>query len=497
MDFSTVTAFSTRKKSDMLVVPFWEDKKVSLAIPEVDSSLDGGIQAPIAAKDFVGKVGRTVVLYSDDPKEARIALLGLGKKKECSVEQIRRAYSAVVKLAQKYRTEKITVFVPTISSLQDHEIMRGLSEGLLLPNYAYEQLKHEMKEPTTLIKKVCLVGATKRGLDVAQRAKSISDGVFLARNLVNGNADEITPQYLASIAKKFARLFPEVKTQVFDKKRIQKEKMGLLLAVNRGSGSDPVLIISQYRGNPGSKDHTVIVGKGVTFDTGGLNLKPTGHMETMKSDMAGAATALGTLYVMATLGFPINMTVVVPSTENAVGPQSFKPGDVYKSYMGKTVEVGNTDAEGRLILADALAYAVGHLKPTRIIDFATLTGAIVIALGEEVIGLFSNDDALANSLINAGESSFERLHRFPLYQEYREQLKSDFADIKNIGGREGGSITAAKFLEEFVGKTPWAHLDIAGTAYRKKKRDYNPQNGTGAGVRLMVDFLCSLGTKKK
>jgi leucyl aminopeptidase len=283
-----------------------------------------------------------------------------------------------------------------------------------------------------------------------------------------------------------------VKATVFDKKRIQKEKMGLLLAVNQGSSIDPAFIILEYKGNPKSKDHTVVVGKGVTYDTGGLNLKPTGSMETMKCDMSGAACALGTIHAAASLGLKVNLTAVIPSTDNSIDSKSYKPGDVYSSYLGKTVEIGNTDAEGRLILADALAYASKNLKPTRMINFATLTGACVIALGEETSGLMSNNDPLAESISRAGNETFERAWRLPLFEEYKSQLDSDIADISNTGGREAGTITAALFLQEFVGNTPWAHLDIAGTAYLKKSRRYHPKNGTGVGVRLMIQLLENL-----
>ena len=230
----------------------------------------------------------------------------------------------------------------------------------------------------------------------------------------------------------------------------------------------------------------------MTYDTGGLNLKPTGSMETMKSDMGGAAAALSALSVAATLKLPLNVTVVVPSAENSIGSLSYKPGDVYTSYAGKTVEIGNTDAEGRLILADALAYISSKIKPSRIVDLATLTGAMEITFGGETIGVMSNNDDLVDSLIKSGNETFERLCRLPLHEEYKEQLKSDLADIKNIGGRSAGSITAALFLQEFVGNIPWAHLDIAGTAFYSEPRRYHPKHATGVGVRLLIEFLENL-----
>jgi leucyl aminopeptidase len=266
-----------------------------------------------------------------------------------------------------------------------------------------------------------------------------------------------------------------------------------LLAVARGSAVEPTFIILHYKGVARSKDHTVIIGKGVTFDTGGLNLKTSG-METMRDDMSGAATALCTVAVAAALNLPVNVTAVVAATENAIDARSYKPGDVYKGYSGMTVEIGNTDAEGRLTLADALAYTVKELKPTRMIDFATLTGSMVVALGEGMSGLFCNEETLANSLLDSSQRTSEILWRMPLFEPYKEQLKSDIADIKNVGGRAAGSITAALFLQEFVQNVSWAHIDIAGTAFGKEK-GYVPKNGVGFGVRLMVDFLENLSKK--
>lgn len=491
MEFAIVENFDKRKNADILVLPYWKKK--------VESAADIGklqtqVQGPIEAGDFVGKEGEVVFLYLQSLPEKRVALLGLGEQEKITVEKLRRAYASLTKACRQKKIKDLNLVVPAIPSLTEENILSGISEGLLLSNYVFEKLKqHSIKEePTVLLKKATLIGVGKKALAITKKISGICEGVYLARNLVNGNADDVNPQYLAHFTKQLAAKLPHVKTTVFDKKRIEKEKMGLLLAVSRGSDVDPAFIIMEYKGNPKSKDNTVIVGKGVTYDTGGLNLKPTGSMETMKCDMGGAATAIGTLFAAATIGLKVNVTVVIPTTENSIGKLSYKPGDVYTSYAGKTVEIGNTDAEGRLILADALAYVKEHLKPTRIIDFATLTGAIEIALGAETTGLMSNQDALADSLMRSGFHTYERLCRLPLYEEYKEQLKSDIADIKNVGGRPGGSITAALFLQEFVGDIPWAHCDIAATAFLSEARRYHPKHGTGIGVRLMIDFLENL-----
>lgn len=493
MEFAITENLDKRKQADILVLPYWKDKK------KVESAVDTGkfktqIKGPIEAGDFTAKEGEVVFIYLPAQPEKRIALLGLGELEKITVEKLRRAYSNLTKACRPKKIKEANLVVPTIPSLTEENILCGISEGLLLSNYVFENLKHDAikEESAVLLKKVTLIGAGKKALAITKKYASIAKGVYLARDLVNGNADDVNPQYLSKLAKQLAEKLPHVKTTVFDKKRIEKEKMGLLLAVSRGSEVDPAFIIMEYKGNPKSKDNTVIVGKGVTYDTGGLNLKPTGSMETMKCDMGGAATAIGTLFAAATLGLKVNLTVVIPTTENSIGKLSYKPGDVYKSYAGKTVEIGNTDAEGRLILADALAYTKENLKPSRIVDFATLTGAIEIALGAETTGLMSNQDALADSLMRSGFHTYERLCRLPLYEEYKDQLKSDIADIKNIGGRPGGSITAAMFLQEFVGDIPWAHCDIAATAFLSEARRYHPKHGTGIGVRLMIDFLENL-----
>lgn len=490
MKFETVNAIEQRKNANILILPFWKEKKNTE--PAADfHQLNKIFKEPLQLQDFSGKEGEILFLYAPDQIEKRIALLGLGAKEGFTIEKLRRAYSQLVKALRPKKFKEVNLVVPVLQSLSKLAIARGIAEGLLLANYIFNDLKHDaLKEASEgLLERACLIGLDKNGFAEANKCKTIAEAVYFSRNLVNGNADDVTPQRLIAEAKDLAKAFKTVKTHVLDKKQIEKEKMGLLLAVSRASPRDPAVIILEYKGNPKSKDHTVLVGKGITFDTGGLNIKPTGSMETMRCDMAGAAAVLGSIKALASLGIKVNVTGVIPTTENAIGSKSYKPGDVYQSYSGKTVEIGNTDAEGRLILADALAYAVKKLKPTRMIDLATLTGAVEVALGNETTGLMSNNDALADSLIHAGSETFERVWRLPLYDEYQDQLKSEIADIKSTGGRGAGCITAAMFLQEFVGKTPWAHLDIAGTAFITESKRYHPKNATGIGVRLLLEFL--------
>ncbi|MCC5832983.1 MAG: leucyl aminopeptidase [Chlamydiales bacterium] len=493
MLFSATAQLSQRKEAELIVFPFWQrQKKPTAAAPlQTFSAL---AKAPIEAGDFTGKQGETILLYSKGAKEKRTLLVGLGREEQLSVEVLRQTYSGVAKECQKRAVSKINVVVPTIAELRHvdvHECLKGIADGILLTNYSWERLA-TLVEETVLLKSVSLIGIRPDMLETVRTCEEIAEGVYFARDLINGNADIVTPQYLGEAAKKIAAKFSNTTAHVYDRKWIEKEKMGLFLAVSRGSAQEPAFIVLSYKGHPRSKDHTVLVGKGVTYDTGGLNLKPTGSMETMRDDMSGAATVLATIATAASLKLKHNITAVVAATENSIDSKSYKPGDVYPSMSGITVEIGNTDAEGRLTLADALTYSIKKLKPTRLIDLATLTGSIVVALGEGVSGLFCNDDKLSARLLDSSLHTSEMLWRMPLYTPYKEQLKSDIADIRNIGGRPAGSITASLFLQEFVKDLPWAHIDIAGTAFGSKERGYNPKNGVGFGVRLLIDFFQNL-----
>jgi leucyl aminopeptidase len=469
-----VSSFAQRPSSDVLVVPFWEGKK---AQPASSMKID--------FLDFHGKEGETLFLYKKQPKEPRLLLLGLGKKEECTQETVRKSYAAAVKACRKKKLTKISVALPKI----DFSAAPPAAEGLLLSNYAFDQLKSKSEE--TLIEHICLIGAD--DIDECKRAEVIIEAVNFARDLVNGNADDVTPQMLAKTAKNLEKESKAIKTTVFDKKGIEKLGMGLLLAVNRGSHREPAFIVMEYKGDPSSSDVTAIVGKGITYDTGGLCLKPPTGMETMKDDMSGGAAVLGTIKAAAALKLKVNLLGAIASTENAIGPASYKPGDVYKSYSGKTVEIGDTDAEGRLVLADAVSYVQDKYKPKVLIDLATLTGGILVALGDEASGIFSNDEELARSLIAAGKETHERLWAFPMYPEYKEPLKSLIADLRNIGlPRKASSSTGAIFIQEFINKTPWAHLDIAGTAYLSAPRHYHPTKATGVGVRLLIEYLTNV-----
>ncbi len=455
----------------MLVIPFWKgalDSDFKEVLPVLRSG------------DFKGKNGETHFVYPEGFKESKILLLGLGDKE--TADFLRKAYASAVKAIRKVKAKSANFILPKKASLE------AVLQGILLSNYAYDHLKGDtLKDAPPLLEKVGLIGAEDES--ILKEVETIVDGVFFARDLVNGNADDITPATLGSATKELEKISKNVKVTVYDRKWLEKEKMGLILAVGKAAEVDPVLIQATYTGNPSVKEQIVLVGKGVTYDTGGLSLKPTDAMLDMKCDMGGAAAVLGTLRTVAALGLKVNVTALVPSAENALDSKSYKLGDVYRSYSGKTVEINNTDAEGRLILADALSFAVKNLNPSYVIDLATLTGAVIVALGENIAGLCSNDDALASKLLDASKDTTDPLWRLPLVNEYKDKLKSGIADLINSGGRAAGSITAALFLQEFVGTAKWAHLDIAGGAYLSKPRDYHPTKATGYGVQLLVEFL--------
>lgn len=471
-------------KCELLVLPFWEGAEPAAEL----SRWKENFEEPLASGDFKAKVGDTLLLYV---KKGRILLLGLGKKESISTEMLRRAYAAAVRFAQSKKAKRMHLLFPEISSLPKEVALRAVAEGILLTNYAFLHLKGESikDNPTVLLEEAHFLGLTEKDEAALKKWQTITAGVHLVRELVNGNADDVTPQMLAETAKGLEKRTRGLKATILEKKQIEKEKMGLFLAVNRGASQDPCLILLSYKGNPTSDDHVVLVGKGVTYDTGGLSLKPTESMLTMKCDMAGGATVLATVQTAAALRLPVNVTAIVPATENAIDAESYKVGDVYRAMNGKTVEITNTDAEGRLVLADALSYALKHLKPSLLIDLASLTGAIVVALGEDFSGVFSDHEPLVKDLISASDAVGEPLWRMPLVADYKEMLKSDIADMVNSAGRTGSSITAALFLQEFCGSVPWAHIDFAGSCFLTKPKYTNTTKATGFGVRLLIEFL--------
>ncbi len=457
------------------------------------------VEALLEAKDFRGKEDETLVLYTEDKLTARrLMLVGLGEQKKLTLERIRRAAAAAAKRAQGLKLRSLAFEFPEAAnviavvheSLQD--IAQALVEGAVLSLYRFDKYFTEKKEEERTVAKVILFhDDTKRVKEMRQGvyfAQVVTEATYLARDLENAPSNEIYPESLAEAAKQSGKKYG-FKVAALEKKEIQNLGMGGLLAVNQGSAKPPRFITLEYGDRNRKLSGTIVlVGKGVTFDTGGISLKPSSNMSEMKMDMSGAAAVIGTFEAAARLKLPVHLVGLIPATENMPSGSAVKPGDIIRHYGGKTSEVDNTDAEGRLILADALAYA-GRFKPDAVIDLATLTGACVVALGHLATGMMGNDSRLMDQLKIAGEKTYERVWPLPLYDEYEKLIKSEVADVKNLGGKWGGAITAAWFLKKFVRDYKWVHLDIAGTAILEEAQDYAPKGGSGVGVRLLVEFL--------
>jgi len=358
----------------------------------------------------------------------------------------------------------------------------------MLAAYSFDALKGKPDEVGGRLEKVCFLGADKKFSKQLDKLSKVIEAINYTRDLINGNADDINTDRLVAEARTVAKE-ASLKITVLRKKELEDESLGLMLAVNRACPREPALVIIEYKGLPKSSETTALVGKGVVYDTGGLSLKSSG-METMKCDMSGAGTVLGILKAASALKLPVNLVGVLGIVENSIGPNGFKLGDVYKSRSGRTVEILSTDAEGRLVLADAISYLQDNFDVSRIIDLATLTGGAIVALGDEFGALFCNDDKLAKALIDSGEATGDRVWRMPLAKIYNDMIKSKIADIKNSSGRKGQACTAAAFIQTFVKEgIPWAHLDIAGPAYLDEPKGYHCSNATGFGIRLLLDYL--------
>lgn len=495
MELGFEPSFELRKKADVLVVPcFKKEGSVELAAGYGDYR--ELVYSLVDLGDFSAKEHEIVILYDEKPQEKRLMLLGLGQEDKSTLELVRRSYAEAAKFAMGKKWKSLNVLLPLHSEYSPDELAYVVAESVLLTNYHFS-FSAKTEKQGSLLEKITLIGDVKFQDKLLQEVSAMVKGVNFARDLVNGNADTVTPKFLADRALDLGKMDSHLKVKILDKEEIQKQGMGLFYAVSRGSSEDPYFIVVSYQGAPSSQDHTVLIGKGVTYDTGGLSLKPTSSMETMKCDMAGAAAVLGTMQVIAELKMQVNVSCVIAATENSIGSKSYKIGDVYQGYNKTTVEIKNTDAEGRLALADSLAYAVDQLKPTQMIDLATLTGAAEVALGNHRSPLFSNNHTLAAELFQAGEELGEKMWLMPLDQDYRELITAKIADLKNSGSREGSLIFSAMFLKEFVGDVPWAHIDIAGVAFLNKPRYYHMTSATGYGVRLLIQFLKKSYEKSK
>jgi len=483
LSFTTVPL--SRSKETDIAVPVCEDADL-----HEDPELQELIRKAKSMELFGGEKGRKIVLYEPaDNMVRRCVFMGLGAKKTLTAEALRAFAGRAVKEAMEARRSRLGIAVPA-AEVEAQSAVKSLAEGACLANHVFSLYKQKPKN--TVLKSIALMSPPQTGKQfkgLLPQIEAVCQATLQARDWVSTPANDKVPEQLAQAFASAAQQ-AGLKVRVLDKAQLKRQKFNALLAVGAGSAHAPCLVEMTYTPARKSAKTIVLVGKGVTFDTGGLNIKPSAGLETMKGDMAGAAAVVGAMTAVARLKPRHRVIGVTPMVENMPSGSAVRPGDIVRTYAGKTVEIGNTDAEGRLILIDAMAYAVKQFKPDIMIDLATLTGACVVALGEKMAGVFSPDDALAAAIVAAGEATFERCWRMPLPEDYKELLKSELADISNMpSSRYGAAIAAALFLSEFTGDTRWAHIDIAGPGHLQKGSDYCGPGGTGFGVRLICELL--------
>ena len=480
-------------KSQTIILTLFEDsKKLTGVALEIDKKSDGLISELIENGDFQAKPSQISVIYTRGSLPAkRIALVGFGKHSEFNLEKLRAAFAkALQHLRNLNIKEAATSINLNLIPRKKDQVAQAVAEGSLLGLYQYTPFKTVGREDLKDMEQLNIITDEKDFSlieSAIKKAQIITQAVYFARDLVSAPSNEMTPSIMAQKAREIARK-KNVSCKVLDKEKMKEMGMNALLAVASGSNEEPKFIILEYAGGKKSAAPIVLVGKGLTFDSGGISIKPSDKMEEMKSDMSGGAAVMGVIMAAADLHLPLNIIGFIPATENMPGGTAYKPGDILKSYSGKTIEVLNTDAEGRLILADALAYA-SEFKPEAVIDVATLTGACIVALGDDVIGMLGTDDKLKSEIDRAAQATGELVWELPLWEGYHELIKSDIADYKNSSGRAAGTITAAAFLSKFAGDAPWVHLDIAGPAWTNKEKNYIPKGASGVAVRLLVEFL--------
>ncbi len=491
MEFKAIVDAKARARADCAVVGMYERGDLSVGAEQIDAQIGGLIGKLHASGDFAGKVGDTLLLpLPKGAASARVLLVGLGARSGFGRKQYRKALQAAAQALGKTGATDALVYL-TLEAVPDLDTLyraRMVAEVFCVHAYKIPDLKTGAKPKSPRLASVSVATenahdskAAADGLDIGA---AVGSGISLARNLANLPPNVCTPTYLGKRTQALAKQWPSITTKLFDERGIKALKMGAFLAVTKGSDQPPRLIVCEYHGAKKSVPPICLVGKGITFDSGGISLKDPPAMDEMKFDMSGAATVLGTLRTVAELRLPINLVVIVASCENMPSGGAVKPADIVTTMSGQTVEILNTDAEGRLVLCDAITYS-RRFKPATVIDVATLTGACIVALGNHFSGLMSNDDSLTQELLAAGVRADDRAWSMPIGDEYVDQLKSNFADIANVGGREGGACTAASFLWKFAKDLKWAHLDVAGTAWLGGAN----KGSTGRPVPLLVDFL--------
>ncbi|MDA0328290.1 MAG: leucyl aminopeptidase [Gemmatimonadetes bacterium] len=493
MQLSFVDSNAHTHATPLLAVPVADGADAGSGVLQtLDGALGGSILRAIESGDLKGRTRDELLLYGGASGPLRVILLGVGKAEKINAETVRRMAGRAVRAAERLRLDGVSIVLDGLGDVADEVAAQAAAEGASMAAWRFSELKApDADDPTVGVRSVDLLGTGARDALAtgALAGAAIGRGTNFARSLQSRPGNVATPTHIADEAVRMAGSVGLVAT-VFDEARMLKEGMHAILAVSRGSVEEARFIILEHKGGAEGEAPLILVGKGLSFDAGGISLKPPAGMEDMKYDMSGGAAVIGAMQVIAELGVRANVIGIVPSSENLPAGNAMKPGDVIQTLAGKTVEVINTDAEGRLILADALTYGA-RLGPAAMVDCATLTGSVIIALGHHAAAVIGNDDDLAGELIAAGETSGERCWQLPMWDEYKTQLESPTADLQNVGGRPGGSITAACFLSEFVGDTKWAHLDIAGTAYGEGKLPYQRKGAYGFPTRLLVQWVRS------
>ena len=491
MEFSVKSGSPEKQRMSCIVVGVYDSRKLSPSAQVLDDASEGIISNLIRRGELEGKLGQDLLLHNvPNTLCDRILLLGCGKEKELDINNFRKINAQMAKiLDQRGATEAFSCLTELHIKNRDTDWkIRQSIEAIEEELYNFDQLKSDKQNTRRPLRKVVFSVSSRRDLPVGEIAvrqgSAIISGIKLSKDLGNMPGNVCTPSYLAEQARALGKTYRNFDVEVLDEEEMEELGMGALLSVSRGSRQEARLISMKYAGGPSDQKPIVFVGKGVTFDSGGISLKPGAAMDEMKYDMCGAAGVFGAMSAVAELQLPINVIGVVPATENMPDGLATKPGDIVTSMSGTTIEILNTDAEGRLVLCDALTYAQKY-DPDVVIDIATLTGACVIALGGHPAGLFGNHNPLINDLLNAGKYSGDRCWHMPTWPEYKQQLKSNFADLANIGGREAGSITAAVFLSHFAKKYNWAHLDIAGVAWKGGAK----KGSTGRPVSLLMQYI--------
>ena len=493
-DLMNISVSSKCPTSDALLVFLYkQEKKGQSRIPYVSQFSSKAIKhiiQRIKDKDFDGSAGEVLTLYLESESSKRIILIGLGDKKEFTLESLRSITSTASRRIKKLKVKKIACLLPEGEEYPN--FVEAFMTGFMLGSYSFGKYVSDKKKHEFHVNSITFV-TSQSAKEIKQKAGEGYDeslGIMLVRDLVNTPSAHMTPVALAKEAKRISNSSSRMKIKILDEKQIKNAGMNLLYSVGAASREPSRFIILEYKNKPKNKKPIVLVGKGITFDSGGMNLKPTNHIEDMKQDMAGGATVLGIFQALANSDLPLNVVGIVSAAENAIGGGAFRPGDIITAYNKKTVEITNTDAEGRLVLADALSYCVEKYKPEVVVDIATLTGACIAALGYEITALVSNDDKLAKKLKKSSVETEEPLWELPFYKNYCKRVKGEIADLKNwTSGVSAGTIMGGAFLSEFVGKTSWAHLDVAGTAWSKDDSGYKSKGGTGVMVRLLWNFL--------